>query len=150
MESCFELCHLSNNSCNYIGLNLSWFGCWTMKFVIPKEIENELKKKGGWDGVKNNLPTEEIKIVEKVMKTLADEKRLKILYALYNQRMCVCMLADLTKCAYSKCSYHISKLKEVGLIKSSRKGNYIIYSLTKFGRSIVRHFNKYKPEEVIK
>ena len=104
-----------------------------MKFVIPKEIENELKKKGGWDGVKHNLPTEEIKIVEKVMKTLADEKRLKILYALYNQRMCVCMLADLTKCAYSKSPHHISKLKEDGLIKSSRKGNT----------------NKYRPKEVI-
>jgi len=120
-----------------------------MKFVIPKEIENELKKKGGWDGVKNNLPTKEIKVVEKVMKILADEKRLKILYALAHQRMCVCMLADLTKCSYSKCSYHIAKLKEAGLVKSTRKGNYIIYSLTEFGRSIVRHFNKYKPEEVM-
>ena len=116
------------------------------KFEVPDEIEKELQKKGGWDSIKKSLPLKEIKEVEKVMKVLSCSIRLKILYALAEQRMCVCMLADLTKCSYSKCSYHISKLKEVGLIKATRKGNYLIYSLTPFGKSIVRHFNKYKPE----
>jgi len=116
------------------------------KFEIPDEIEKEMQKKGGWNSIKKDLPLKEIKEVEKVMKVLSCSIRLKILYALAEQRMCVCMLADLTKCSYSKCSYHISKLKEVGLIKATRKGNYLIYSLTPFGKSIVRHFNKYKPE----
>jgi len=119
-----------------------------MKFEIPKEIEKEVERKGGWNEIKK-LPLDEIEKVAAIMKTLADKKRLQILYALHRQRMCVCMLAELTQCSYSKCSYHISKLKEAGLIKAVKKGNYIIYSLTKFGRSIVRHFNKYKPEEVI-
>jgi ArsR family transcriptional regulator len=118
-----------------------------MKFKIPKVIERELEKKGGWGKVKQDLPLDDIKIVTRVMKALADEKRLKILYALYNQKMCVCMIADLVDCQYSKCSYHISRLKEAGLIKASKRGNYTVYSLTKFGKSIVRHFNKYKPEE---
>ncbi len=116
------------------------------KFEIPGEIEKELQKKGGWNNVKRSLPLKEIKEVEKVMKVLSCGIRLKILYALSEQRMCVCMLAELTNCSYSKCSYHISKLKDVGLIKATRKGNYLVYSLTPFGRSIVRHFNKYKPE----
>ena len=116
------------------------------KFEIPEEIKKELQKKGGWNNVKRSLPLKEIKEVEKVMKVLSCDIRLKILYALSEQRMCVCMLAELTNCSYSKCSYHISKLKDVGLIKATRKGNYLVYSLTPFGRSIVRHFNKYKPE----
>ncbi|RLF50513.1 MAG: ArsR family transcriptional regulator [Thermoplasmata archaeon] len=118
------------------------------KFEIPDEIEKELQKRGGWNSIKRSLPLKEIKEVEKVMKVLSCKIRLKILYALAEQRMCVCMLADLTKCSYPKCSYHISKLKEVGLIKATRKGNYLIYSLTPFGKSIVRHFNKYKPRKL--
>ena len=114
-----------------------------MEFGIPEELEKELKKKGGWRYIKESLPIREIKEVEKVMKVLSDEKRLKILYGLEKQRMCVCMLADLTKCPYSKCSYHISKLKDTNLIETERNGNYFIYSLTPFGRSIIRHFKKY-------
>lgn len=117
-----------------------------MRFEIPKEIKKELQKKGGWNKIKKHLPLQEIKEVEKIMKTLSCDIRLKILYATAEQRMCVCMLAELTNCSYSKCSYHISKLKEAGLIKATRKGNYLIYSLTSFGKSIIRHFRKYKPE----
>jgi len=120
-----------------------------MKLEIPKELEKEVEMKGGWEEIKKSLPEEDIKTIAKVVKALADEKRLSILYALYEQRMCVCMIADLVKCPYSKCSYHIAKLKDVGLIKAVKRGNYIIYSLTEFGRSIVMHFNKYKPKEVV-
>jgi len=121
-----------------------------MEIEIPREIQKELEKKGGIKGVSARIPLKDIELVAKVMRTLADEKRLKILYALAEQRMCVCLLTEITECAYSKCSYHISKLREAGLIKAVKKGSYIIYSLTSFGRSIVRHFSKYKPEEVIK
>jgi len=118
-----------------------------MKNEIPKEIKNELEKKGGWDKIKKELPSDDIKTTAEVMKILSDERRIKILYGLYQQKMCVCMIAELINCPYSKCSYHISKLRNAKLIKAIKKGNYIIYSLTKFGRSIVRHFNKYKPED---
>ena len=116
------------------------------KLEIPEEVKKELREKGGWSNVKKSLPLKEIKEVEKVMKVLSCDTRLRILYALSEQRMCVCMLTELTGCSYSKCSYHLSKLKDAGLIKATRKGNYLIYSLTPFGRSIVRHFKKYKPE----
>ena len=115
-----------------------------MKFEIPEEIKTELQKKGGWNNIKNRLPVDEIKEVEKIMKVLSDEIRLKILYGLAKQRMCVCMLAELTKCSYSKCSYHISKLKENKLIKVDRIGNYLVYSLTPLGENIVTYFSRYK------
>lgn len=111
-----------------------------VEIEIPEEIENEVKAKGGIGGIAKLIPS--LKEVKKLMKSLADEKRLKILYALNYQRMCVCMLAWLTNCSYSKCSYHIAKLKDMGLIQSKNFGNYIIYSLTSRGRKLVKLFEK--------
>ncbi|HEC88736.1 MAG TPA: ArsR family transcriptional regulator, partial [Thermoplasmata archaeon] len=78
---------------------------------IPPEIEKELEKKGGLEVIEKSMPN--LKKIEEMIKALSDEKRLKILYGLYRQRMCVCMLAKLSACSYSKCSYHISILKEM-------------------------------------
>lgn len=117
-----------------------------MEFEIPEEIRTEIERTGGWDEIKKRLPMDEIRSVAGVMKALSSETRLKLLYALAEQRMCVCMLAELRECSYSKCSYHTSILKDAGLIEATNKGNYIIYALSPFGKSIVRHFNRYKPE----
>lgn len=109
---------------------------------IPKEIEEEIKAKGGMEKIAKIIP--DLKEIEKLMKVLADEKRLKILYALYHQRMCVCMLSELIDCPYSKCSYHIAKLKEMKLVNSKHIGNFIVYSITPYGRKIIRYFEKMK------
>ncbi|KAA0003707.1 MAG: winged helix-turn-helix transcriptional regulator [Thermoplasmata archaeon] len=114
-----------------------------MKFEIPREIERELQKKGGWENFKKNFETDKVKKIEKTVKAISDEKRLKILYALLKQRMCVCMIVDVLKCSYSKCSYHISKLKEANLIKATKRGSFVIYSLTPLGKSILKHLEKY-------
>jgi len=111
-------------------------------FEIPKEIEKELEEKGGWESIKQKLLAKDIKKMEKIIKAIADERRLRILYALSKQKMCVCMLVDLMDCSYSKCSYHISKLKEAGLIKANKKENFIVYSLTSFGRRIIKDFER--------
>lgn len=111
---------------------------------IPKEIEEEVRRKGGFEYIVSLIPNDDIQKLEQIMKTLADEKRLKILYALYHQRMCVCMLAELTQCSYSKCSYHIAKLKEMEFITSKNIGNYIIYHLTPYGKRLVKLFEKLK------
>ena len=103
------------------------------KFEIPGEIEKELQKKGGWNNVKRSLPLKEIKEVEKVMRVLSCGIRLKILYALSEQRMCVCMLTELTNCPYSKCSYHISKLKDMGLVSRDERGRYRVVEKVDIG-----------------
>ena len=109
---------------------------------IPEEIEREVERKGGFDAVVSLLPYENIQWLTNLMKALADEKRLTILHALYQQRMCACMLAGITDCSPSKCSYHLSKLKEMGLVTSKHMGNYIVYSLTPYGRKILRYLEK--------
>ena len=116
------------------------------RFVIPEEIRVEVEEKGGFERIIKELPRDEIRMVAKVMNTLSDPQRVKILYALKRQRMCVCMLRRVIGSSYSRCSYHLSKLKKGGLVHSERLGNYLIYSLTPFGKSIVKHFKKYRPE----
>jgi DNA-binding transcriptional ArsR family regulator len=109
---------------------------------IPDEIKKEVMAKGGFENIAKSIPDDTIKELVEILKALADEKRLKILYALHRQRMCVCMLAALTQSPYSKCSYHIAKLKDMNLIKAKHTGNYIIYSLTSYGKKIIRYFEK--------
>ncbi|HEC75922.1 MAG TPA: ArsR family transcriptional regulator [Thermoplasmatales archaeon] len=113
-----------------------------MKVEIPPEIEKELERKGGLEVIEKSIP--DLKKIEGMIKAISDEKRLKILYGLYRQRMCVCMLAKIIDCPYSKCSYHISILKEIGLIDGKSLGNYIIYSLTPLGRKILKVIEKIK------
>lgn len=111
---------------------------------IPEMIRDELEEKGGFKHICASIPSGNIEKLTEIMKSLADEKRLMILYALATQRMCVCMLVELTKCPYSKCSYHITRLKEMGLIESKNLGNYLIYSLTPFGKQMLGYLEKIK------
>jgi len=83
-----------------------------------------------------------------IAKMAAHEKRLKILLVLAQQRMCVCMIADLMDCSYSQSSYHISKLSATGLIEYEKMGNFIIYSLTPFGRTILENMENISSNEV--
>lgn len=111
---------------------------------IPEEIEEEVNAKGGFAHIQKLIPDDDIQKLSEIIKTLADEKRLTILYALSHQRMCVCMLAALTECSYSKCSYHIAKLKDIGLIQAAHCGNYLVYSLTSYGKRILKHLERIK------
>ena len=109
---------------------------------FPEDIKKEMEKKGGWERIKKDVLKKDMKRAEEAIKAIANKRRLRILYALSKQKMCVCMLVDLMGCSYSKCSYHISKLKEAGLIKASKIGNFIIYSLTPLGKRIIKDFEK--------
>lgn len=111
---------------------------------IPEKIREEVDEKGGFEKIASIVEKRVDKKFAEFIKTIADEKRLKIIYALNMQRMCVCMLAELTKCPYSKCSYHISKLKKEGIIKSKNIGNFTVYSLTDKGKKVIRLAEKIK------
>jgi len=109
---------------------------------IPDEIKREVEEQGGFEEICRSLSERNIENLAAIVKILGDEKRLTILYALAQQRMCVCMLAELTDCAYSKCSYHITKLKDAGFIQAEHLSNYIIYSLTPYGKKVINHLEK--------
>lgn len=74
--------------------------------------------------------------IASLLKIIAEENRLKILCVLKSGEHCVCQLIDHLGLPQSLLSHHLKGLKEVGLIKSSKRGLWVYYSLTDKGRKI--------------
>ena len=64
-----------------------------------------------------------------VLKALAHENRIRILNLLAESELCVCELENILQITQSNASRHLSKLKQVDLIKSRKKAQWIYYSL---------------------
>jgi ArsR family transcriptional regulator len=62
-------------------------------------------------------------------KALSDETRLRILSLMKEGEICVCDIADTLQMTQPNISFHLSMLKETGLIKDRRNGRWIHYSL---------------------
>ncbi|CAA7601492.1 HTH ArsR-type DNA-binding domain protein [Acididesulfobacillus acetoxydans] len=61
---------------------------------------------------------------------LSDETRLRILTLLAGQELCVCELAEILNVPQPKVSRHLGKLRDVGLVKDMRRGQWVFYGLT--------------------
>ena len=75
---------------------------------------------------------EEIKIfnvVSNFFKIIGDNTRIKILFSLDNNEMCVCDIANTLGMSKSSISHQLSILKENGIIKSRRSGKEVYYTL---------------------
>ncbi|MCP6758177.1 MAG: metalloregulator ArsR/SmtB family transcription factor [Fischerella sp. CENA71] len=75
------------------------------------------------------MKTEQIQIVLRFFKALADESRLKILSFLANQECSVEELAVLLQLKEPTVSHHLAKLKEVNLVTMRPEGNTHLYQL---------------------
>ena len=64
-------------------------------------------------------------------KALADEQRLRILYALRGGELCVCQLIALLKLAPSTVSKHLTILRSARLIESRKSSRWMYYRLAK-------------------
>ena len=62
-------------------------------------------------------------------KVFADTTRIKILYVLLVQEMCVCDIADTLKMTQSAISHQLRILKQMDLVKYRREGKTVFYSL---------------------
>ena len=61
---------------------------------------------------------------------LADQSRLKILYALRNgEELCVCDVASLLKIKVASASHHLRKLRDLSILKYRSDGKLAYYSL---------------------
>ncbi|MEM3412977.1 MAG: metalloregulator ArsR/SmtB family transcription factor [Thermoplasmata archaeon] len=106
---------------------------------IPKEIECRLRTRGGIEGLIKSLPNEKnLRKAERVFNALGDSIRIKILFLLHHQDLCVCIIKEICHTSDSRLSYHLSVLKDAGLIESRDDGNWLIYSLTKDGRKVTK------------
>lgn len=80
--------------------------------------------------VLNVLPEEDrIKELAEFYKVFGDATRVKILYVLLEEEMCVCDLAALLKMTQSAISHQLRVLKQMKLVKNRREGKTVYYSL---------------------
>ena len=64
-----------------------------------------------------------------IFKALSDETRLRIIKLLEEGELCVCDITAALDMVQPKVSFHLSSLKEAGLIKDRKQGKWIHYSL---------------------
>jgi ArsR family transcriptional regulator len=64
-----------------------------------------------------------------IFKALSDGTRLRIVKLLEKGELCVCDIVAALDMVQPKVSFHLSTLKETGLIKDRRHGKWIYYSL---------------------
>jgi len=62
-------------------------------------------------------------------KIMGDQTRCKLLFALLQNEMCVCDLANVLSMTKSSISHQLSKMKEVGIVKCRKSGKTVYYSL---------------------
>ncbi|KAB2397760.1 ArsR/SmtB family transcription factor [Bacillus cereus] len=71
----------------------------------------------------------EITRVSQVLKLLGDKTRLTIIAILQKRECCVCELLEVFDMSQPSISQHLRKIKDVGLVKEERRGQWIYYSL---------------------
>jgi ArsR family transcriptional regulator len=65
----------------------------------------------------------------KILKSLADENRLRIINLLCQKELCVCELESILNMTQSNVSRHLIKLKDAELIESEKSGQFVIYRI---------------------
>lgn len=75
------------------------------------------------------LSTIEIEKAATILKLLGDKTRLTMIKMLDSHDYCVCEFVEVFKVSQPAISQHIRKLKDAGLVRETRKGQWIIYSL---------------------
>ncbi len=64
-----------------------------------------------------------------VTKALADESRIRLLFALRGGELCVCQLVEFLALAGSTVSKHLSILYQAGFVGMRKEGRWVYYSL---------------------
>ncbi|MGA2160700.1 MAG: metalloregulator ArsR/SmtB family transcription factor [Methanoregula sp.] len=117
--------------------------CGTGKPLDKKRATSDIgleaiERIGGEEALSRAVPEEtELTAMSRRYHALSDPLRLTILYLLKDQPLCVCVINRFMRISDSKLSYHLTVLKESGLIEGECRGNWIIYSLTETGKKFV-------------
>ncbi|EKN71315.1 ArsR family transcriptional regulator [Neobacillus bataviensis LMG 21833] len=75
--------------------------------------------------------TVELESTANILKLLGDKTRLTMIKILDSHDACVCEFVAIFKISQPAISQHIRKLKDAGLVRETRRGQWIIYSLSK-------------------
>ncbi|WP_144510855.1 helix-turn-helix transcriptional regulator [Bacillus sp. FJAT-22090] len=102
------------------------------------------------------ISTIEIEKAATILKLLGDKTRLTMLKVLDTNDYCVCEFVEIFKVSQPAISQHVRKLKDAGLVRETRRGQWIIYSMNKesdvfpFIQSLIHHLKNqdFKLEEL--
>jgi DNA-binding transcriptional ArsR family regulator len=75
------------------------------------------------------IPEQDVESLARTYKALSDPTRIRILYALKGEEMCVCDLAAFLGISESAVSHQMSRLKDLALVRSRREGQVLYYFL---------------------
>lgn len=89
--------------------------------VIHENVVEDVKSK--------MLDNEFITEISTFFKILGDNTRVKILFALDYNEMCVCDIANVLNMTKSSISHQLSYLKDLNIVKSKKSGKEVYYSL---------------------
>lgn len=80
--------------------------------------------------VKAHFPNEELlDDMSETFKVFGDKTRMKLLYVLHEQELCVCDIAEIMDMTQSAISHQLKVLKQAKLIKARRDGKQMYYAL---------------------
>ena len=114
------------NSCSFICCKTN---CVWRSGVAKKKIEGGQSDKCFQD-ILNKLPDEdELFDLAELFKIFGDSTRIKILFVLLESNMAVNDIANVLKMTQSAISHQLRILKTNGLVKYTRNGKSLIYSL---------------------
>lgn len=79
-----------------------------------------------------------------LLKALGDETRLRLahLFLQTNEDICVCEMVDTLKLPQYQISKHLTILKNAGLLRASRRGTWVYYSLNRDEAAFWRDLSK--------
>lgn len=66
-----------------------------------------------------------------ILKLLGDKTRLTMIGLLDNNECCVCEFVEIFQLSQPAVSQHMRKLKDAGLVKERRNGQWVFYALNK-------------------
>lgn len=85
--------------------------------------------------------------VAHAMKLLGDRNRLTIVAMLQVKELCVCEIVDILKTSQPNISQHVRKLRDGGLVKESRRGQWVYYSLNIEDKPYILDVLKHVPSQ---
>lgn len=92
---------------------------------MSEEVQNKS------DSEMTFMPDEELLYdLADFFKTFGDTTRVKILYALMEQDLCVAALAEAIGATQSAVSHQLRTLKQSRLVRAKREGKNVVYSLS--------------------
>lgn len=103
--------------------------------------------------LKHKPEEDELKNLSELFKILGDLTRIKILWTLDQNEMCVCDIANVLNMTKSSISHQLAILRESGIVKYRRSGKEVYYTLDdnhikKLYEIGIEHINHKRKEEL--